>query len=389
MKANLENIKKLTMLLLACAVLLTAAGPLQAKNKPGKPAIARPGDPAPDFTLTDQAGKQVKLSDYKGMIVVLEWLNFDCPFSKRQHVNGVTKSLTVKYAPECVVWLGINSTHYATSKKNAAWAKANKLTYPILNDQSGRVGRLYGARTTPDMRIIDAKGKLIYSGAIDDDPRGKNKSPLNYIAKALDEHLAGPSRADGKIAKPLTKPYGCSVKYAPPAPKAPGAPGFSLADHNGKIVNLSDFAGKVVVLEWINLQCPFSKRHYTNGAMKKLAAGYLCNDVVWLAINSSHFATPKQNKAWVEKYSLPYPILDDSDGKVGRAYGAKTTPDMRIIGRSGKVIYSGGIDNDPRGDKAARVGYVDKALAELAAGKKVSTPKTKPYGCSVKYRKGR
>jgi len=387
---NVKNLRRWTTLLIALAILAVAASatnPLHAKTKaakvakpakPAKPAVPRPGDPAPSFALPDQTGKTVSLADYKGKVVVLEWLNFDCPFSKRQH-KGVTQSLATKYAPKGVVWLAINSTHYATSAKNAAWIKANKLPYPILNDQSGDVGRLYGAKTTPDMRIIDAKGRLIYTGAIDDDPRGRSTSPTNYVAKALDEHLAA---TDKKISKAITKPYGCSVKYAPPVPKAPG---FTLSDHAGKKVSLSDCAGKIVVLEWINPQCPVSRRHYTTPTMKNLATKYAPKGVVWLAVNSSHFATPKQNKAWADKYTLPYPILDDSAGKVGRAYGARTTPDMRIIDKTGKLAYTGAIDDDPRGNKKKRTNYVAKALDELLAGKKVSTPKTKPYGCSVKY----
>jgi len=371
------NAKEWTSLIVVLAALTVAAtSPLQAKT-----AVPKPGDPAPSFALSDQAGKTVKLADFKGKVIVLEWLNFDCPFSKRQNVKGVTNSLAKKYASKGVVWLAINSTHYATSAKNAAWVKANKLPYPILNDQSGDVGRLYGAKTTPDMRVIDAKGKLFYTGAIDDDPRGKSSSPSNYVAKALDDVLAGK-----KASTPKTKPYGCSVKYAPPVPKAPG---FTLADHNGKKVSLSDYAGKIVVLEWINPGCPFSRRHYTNPTMKNLAVKYAPKGVVWLAVNSSHFAKPKQNKAWVDKHKLPYPILDDSDGKVGKAYGAKTTPDMRIIGKSGKLAYTGAIDDDPRGKKKKPTNYVAKALEELIAEKEISTPKTKSYGCSVKYGKGK
>jgi len=376
---------------------IVSAGPLHAETKaakppkppkPAKPVIPKPGDPAPGFTLIDHEGKTVKLADFKGKIVVLEWMNFDCPFSKRQHVNGITKSLAAKYAPKDVVWLAVNSTHYATSEKNAAWAKAHKLPYPILNDQSGDVGRLYGAKTTPDLRIIGAKGLVLYSGAIDDNPSGKSKSPTNYVSKALDEHFPVAAGGSKKVSRPLTKPYGCSVKYAPPVPNAPG---FDLLDHAGKKVSLSDYAGKIVVLEWFNQQCPFSRRHYATPTMTmgKLAVKYAPKGVVWLAVNSSHFATPAQNKAWVEKHSLPYPILDDSAGKVGRAYSAKTTPDIRIVDRFGKVAYSGAIDNDPGGKKAKRVNHVDKALEELVAGKKVSLSKTKPYGCSVKYRKAK
>ena len=118
------------------------------------------------------------------------------------------ETLAEKYAPKGVVWLAINTTHYWTTEKNKEWAGKQNLPYPILNDQPGDVGRLYEAKTTPDMRIIDAKGALVYSGAIDN-PRAKGDQKVNYVAKALDELLAGK-----KVSTAKTKPYGCSVKYA-------------------------------------------------------------------------------------------------------------------------------------------------------------------------------
>ena len=372
----MTEVKHWTYLVIVAAALAAVAVPLHAK-----PAPAEPNKPAPAFTLPDHNGKPVRLADFKGKAVVLEWVNPDCPFSKRQYTKGVTKALAEKYAPKGVVWLAINSTNYWTTEKNAGWVKANKLPYPILNDQSGDVGRAYGASTTPDIRIVDGKGKLVYAGAIDDDPRGNKDAPTNYVAQALDEHLAGK-----KISTPKTRPYGCSVKYAPAVPKAPG---FTLTDHNGKKVSLADYRGKIVVLEWINPKCPVSRRHYTTPTMKSLATQYAPKGVVWLAVNSSNYATVASNKQWAEKYELPYAILDDSAGKVGKAYDAKTTPDMRIIDKTGKIVYAGGIDDDPRGRNEKKTNYVAKALDELLAGKKVSTPKTKPYGCSVKYAKAR
>jgi peroxiredoxin len=165
------------------------------------------------------------------------------------------------------------------------------------------------------------------------------------------------------------------------------APGFTLQDQNGKQVSLADFAGKTVVLEWFNPQCPFVKRHYKEGTMQSLATKYAGDNVVWLAINSTSNATAAQDKQWVDQHHLSYPILDDSKGKVGQAYGAKTTPHMFVIDKSGKVVYDGAIDNDPDGEKADRVNYVQKALDETLAGNSVSTPETKPYGCGVKYGK--
>jgi peroxiredoxin len=164
------------------------------------------GDPAPDFTLTDTAGKQVSLSDFKGKIVVLEWLNPDCPFVQRHYKAGTMKKLAAEHAD--VVWLTINSTHYMDAAANAKFKADEKLPYTILVDQSGEVGHLYGAQTTPHMYIIDTDGTLAYMGAIDDDPRGSSDSPKNYVAAALDELEAGKA-----VTTAETKPYGCSVKY--------------------------------------------------------------------------------------------------------------------------------------------------------------------------------
>ncbi len=164
------------------------------------------------------------------------------------------------------------------------------------------------------------------------------------------------------------------------------APQFTLTNFDGKVVNLSDYKGKIVVLEWFNYECPFVKYHYEKATMADLAAKYKDKNVVWLAINSTKHLKTEENKAWAEKYKLGYPILDDRTGTVGRAYGALTTPHMYIIDKEGKIVYSGAIDDSPMGrKKEGAVNYVDKALSELLAGKSVTTPQTEPYGCSVKY----
>lgn len=166
------------------------------------------------------------------------------------------------------------------------------------------------------------------------------------------------------------------------------APQFSLQDQDGKTVSLSDYAGKIIVLEWVNPKCPFVQRHYRAKTMITLANDYRDKDVVWLAIDTRHDSTNAENKAWVTEHHLTYPILNDSAGEVGKAYQAKTTPDMFIIGKDGRLLYSGAIDNDPSGDKTAdRVNYVRQALDEILAGRPVSTPRTKSYGCGVHYGK--
>ena len=167
------------------------------------------------------------------------------------------------------------------------------------------------------------------------------------------------------------------------------APAFTLADSAGNEVNLADFKGKVVVLEWTNPDCPFVKRHNTEGTMKKLEASYTERGVVWLTINSTHYMDGAANAAYVKKEGISWPVLIDQDGTVGHAYGAATTPQIIIIDTKGVVVYDGAIDDDPRGSKdvGARTNYVAAALDELLAGKDVSMPETKPYGCSVKYKK--
>jgi len=167
------------------------------------------------------------------------------------------------------------------------------------------------------------------------------------------------------------------------------APEFELNSFDGKTVSLSDYRGKIVVLEWLNFECPFSRYHYeTKNTMVELANKYKGKNVVWLAINSTSHTTPEPNKTFAKRHGLPYLILDDRSGKVGRAYGAQTTPHMYIINPGGRIVYEGAIDDSPLGQKKEGVvNYVDNALAELTAGKAVSTAKTKPYGCTVKYAK--
>jgi peroxiredoxin len=167
------------------------------------------------------------------------------------------------------------------------------------------------------------------------------------------------------------------------------APEFTLNTFDGKEISLSDYRGKIVVLEWFNFECPYSIYHYgTTDTMVGLANKYKSNNVVWLVVNSTSHTTPGANKEFTRKYKLPFPILDDRSGKVGRAYGAKTTPHMYIVSPRGNILYDGAIDNSPLGRKKEGViNYVDKALAELTSGKAVTTSNTKPYGCSVKYPK--
>jgi peroxiredoxin len=172
------------------------------------PATAKVGEPAPDFTLTDQAGEQHTLSDYRGQIVVLEWLNPECPYVQRHYDSGTMRTLAEDYPDEKVKWLAIDSSHFVKPEDSRKWRNKYDLPYPILQDPEGKVGRTYQAKTTPHMFVIDAEGTLRYAGGIDDDPRGRKEDPTNYVEQAVDALLEGEKPPVSKA-----KPYGCTVKY--------------------------------------------------------------------------------------------------------------------------------------------------------------------------------
>ena len=177
-------------------------------------------------------------------------------------------------------------------------------------------------------------------------------------------------------------------------PVGSAAPDFSAKDSKGERQSLSQYKGKFVVLEWFNPECPFVKKHYGTGNMQNLQKEYTAKGVVWLTVDSSAPGTqgnlsPEQAEKIVSSWNgHETAFLLDPEGKVGRAYGAKNTPHMFVISPEGKVIYEGAIDSkrtpNPK-DIPTSINYVKAALDEAMAGKPVSTPDTKPYGCSVKY----
>ncbi len=172
------------------------------------------------------------------------------------------------------------------------------------------------------------------------------------------------------------------------------APAFTLSDTRGVQHQLADFKGKLVVLEWVNFDCPFVGKHYGSGNMQRLQKEYTGKGVVWLSIGSSapgkqgHYSAERIGALVKERGASPTAYLLDEDGTVGRAYGAKTTPHMFIVDGQGKLIYEGGIDDTPSTDQAdiaSAHNYVKAALDEALAGKPVTTSSSRPYGCSVKY----
>ncbi len=174
-------------------------------------AGAKIGAPAPAFTLTSAEGKTVNLSDYKGKIVVIEWFNPECPVIVGAHKADTFKNLWTKYNKD-VTFLAINSSAKGNQgygkDLNAKTAKEWGLQYPVLLDEDGKIGKAYGAKTTPHMFVIGKDGNLAYMGAIDDGKPG-SAGKTNYVAAALDSILKGET-----VATAETKPYGCGVKYA-------------------------------------------------------------------------------------------------------------------------------------------------------------------------------
>jgi len=180
-----------------------------------------------------------------------------------------------------------------------------------------------------------------------------------------------------------------------PPPVGTTAPDFSLTDAKGETHSPSQYKGKYVVLEWFNPECPFVKKHYGTGNMQKLQEEYTSKGVVWLTIDSnapgsegnlSADAAGKVVTGWKTRQTA---LLLDPEGKAGRAYGAKNTPNMVVINPEGKIVYEGAIDSKATPNPADipnSTNYVKVALDESLAGKPVTTSTTKPYGCSVKYK---
>lgn len=203
---------------------LPAAGDAAVETdsaRPQAPALvgdverAELGAPAPDFLLADSDGQTHRLSDFRGRPVVLEWINHSCPYVVRVYGDGTMQALQERYTGEDVVWLSMASSgpgkqgHMSPADWNAASADKGSAATAVLIDETGIVGRAYGARTTPHMFVVDAEGQLVYSGALDDDPRGRSDAPTNYVAEVLDRLIEG-----NEVEPRSTDPYGCGIKFA-------------------------------------------------------------------------------------------------------------------------------------------------------------------------------
>jgi peroxiredoxin len=173
------------------------------------------------------------------------------------------------------------------------------------------------------------------------------------------------------------------------------APEFTAKDASGKTVNLADFKGKTVVLEWVNPGCPYVRKHYSSGNMQSTQKDAVSKGVVWLAVNStepshSDYLAPAALQSWMveQKAAATHTLMDES-GSIGQQYAARTTPHMYIISPQGNLVYAGGIDSIASAraeDVKQATNYIKQSLGETLAGKPISMATTKPYGCSVKYK---
>jgi peroxiredoxin len=178
----------------------------------------RVGAPAPSFSATDSRGQTQDLAQYRGKFVVLEWHNQDCPFTRKHYLSGNMQALQKEWTAKGVIWFTVISSapgkqgYQTPSEENAYLAQVHAVPTAVLLDPKGKLGRLYSAKTTPQMIVIDPAGTVIYDGAIDDKPTpevGDIKGADNYVSDALTAAMAGK-----QVATAFTRPYGCSVKYA-------------------------------------------------------------------------------------------------------------------------------------------------------------------------------
>ena len=209
--------KTILTALLVAAMLFAGSAIIQAEDAKSI-KVASVGEAAPDFTLKDANGKEHSLSDYRGKYVVLEWTNYGCPFVKKHYHSGNMQKLQADFTGKEVVWLSIcssakgNQGYFADKELLATIESEKSQASAYLVDESGEVGRLYQAKTTPNMYVVNPKGHLIYAGAIDDTPSANPDDipgSANYVVDALQASMSG---KDVKIK--ATQPYGCSVKYS-------------------------------------------------------------------------------------------------------------------------------------------------------------------------------
>ncbi|MGD2122220.1 MAG: thioredoxin family protein [Gemmatimonadota bacterium] len=205
------------MRIMVALFFLTALAAAPASHAAGQMQDPEIGAAAPAFTLPDTYGNEHSLSDYSGNWVILEWLNYGCPFVQKHYSSGNMQKLQEEYRDQGVIWFSVVSSapgeqgYYEPSEMNAKNEENGNRATAVLLDPEGMVGRAYGAKTTPQMYVINPEGVLLYNGAIDDKPSSRLsdiEGAKNYLVQAMDE-----ARSGQEVSQPTTQPYGCSVKY--------------------------------------------------------------------------------------------------------------------------------------------------------------------------------
>ncbi|MHC4414976.1 MAG: redoxin domain-containing protein [Planctomycetota bacterium] len=203
----------IVLIVVVAAMALAVAAPAPAQGETEEEAKAKLGQKVPEFKLVDTNGQERSLADYEGRIVVLEWINPRCPYVQNLYKMKAMQNAykQVKAMDKGVAWVAINSTYNTTAEQNNYWIKNYDLKYPILLDVEGEVGRVYDARRTPHMFVIDKEGVLRYHGAIDDNQFGNKPAEkvTNYAVNAVRQIVGGET-----VAPDFVKPYGCTVKIA-------------------------------------------------------------------------------------------------------------------------------------------------------------------------------
>lgn len=351
-----------------------------------------------DFELRDANGVTHRLSSHRGKWVVLEWVDFSCAPVQAQYRGPQRKMQTLQqtYKARGVVWFSISSAgqgqrgHMTPSQHQTALNTWGAQPTALLLDGSGKVGKAFRVKVTPEVRVISPQGRVVYAGGVE----SQGSTPVRYLDAVLRAAVAGQA-----LPHTSESAFGTPIAYAGKSgttATGPKAPDFRLVDSYGKTRTLSEFRGKWVILEWVNYDCPYVKKHYhsSHRRMQKLQSRARSQGVVWLSICSSApgkqgYFTPTQAEARRRQLgATPVAYLHDPRGTVGKTYRATTTPDIRIISPQGTIEYSGGIDSIRSArpsDVAQAKNFVALALADIAAGRPIATRSSRSYGCSVKY----
>ena len=371
-----------------CIPLVLAALSVLVVCSPGRKADASEERAKPDFALRDTEGATRRLSQYSGKWVVLEWVNFECP-SVLQYYQAPSRRMQALQSAAVargVVWLSIDSTppgargHMTPKQGQAMLARLGAKPTALLLDTTSAVGKTFRATVTPEARVVSPRGDVVYAGGVE------------HLHTVLNAALAGRALP---FARKASK--GWAIPYAQPvAARGPKAPDFNLRDNAGVMHRLSDYRGKWVILEWVNYSCPccMGQYHPSHRSAQTAQARAARMGVVWLTICSSargkqgQFSPAAVDARLRKMGATPTAYLHDLSGTAGRAYGAKHTPEIRIISPQGTIEFVGGYDKSHRGRKTKEQrarNFVARALDDIAAGRPIAITKTKPYGCSVRY----